>query len=199
MVAPPPGLAGDTRFRNGSSVADCVCRLTCCFISVVDGRTRSHFALVSRSARMIELESGCTMRLVSSTERDTNGRVPGPPPFPRPSRLARRVVGVNGGACAIAVATATSAAKRLLIGWLAWATRCRLPVFVELAKTIKKFRQPILNAVEHGLSNARSEATNTHLRLLTRRSYGLSPESLIAMAELTRGGLCPPLPNRAAS
>ena len=36
------------------------------------------------------------------TERDTNGRVPGPPPFPRPGRLARRVVGVNGGACAIA-------------------------------------------------------------------------------------------------
>jgi hypothetical protein len=34
--------------------------------------------------------------------RDTNGRVPGPPPFPRPGRLARRVVGVNGGACAIA-------------------------------------------------------------------------------------------------
>lgn len=54
----------------------------------------------------------------------------------------------------------------------------------------------ILSAVEHGLSNARSEATNTHLRLLTRRSYGLSPESLIAMADLTRGRLCPPLPGR---
>ncbi|MGH3926933.1 MAG: transposase, partial [Pseudonocardiaceae bacterium] len=87
-------------------------------------------------------------------------------------------------------------AKPLLIGWLAWATRCRLPAFVKLAKTINKFRQLILNAVEHGLSNARSEATNTHLRLLTRRSYGLSPESLMAMADLTRGGLCPPLPGR---
>ena len=53
------------------------------------------------------------------------------------------------------------------------------------------------NAVEHGLSNARVEATNTHLRLLTRRAYGYrSPESLIAMADLTRGGLCPPLPGR---
>jgi len=92
----------DTRFRNGSSVTDCVYRLTCCFVSVVDGRTRSHFALVSRSARMIEVEAGCAMRPVPSTERDTNGRVPGPPPFPRPGRLARRVVGVNGGACAIA-------------------------------------------------------------------------------------------------
>ncbi|MGH3902357.1 MAG: ISL3 family transposase [Pseudonocardiaceae bacterium] len=92
-----------------------------------------------------------------------------------------------------------AAAKRLLIGWLAWAQRCRLPAFVQLATTIKKFMQLILNTVEHGLSNARSEATNTHLRLLTRRSYGLSPESLMAMAELTRGGLCPPLPGRTAS
>jgi transposase len=90
-------------------------------------------------------------------------------------------------------------AKRLLIGWLAWATRCRLPAFVKLAKTIKRFRQLILNAVEHSLSNARSEATNTHLRLLTRRSYGLTPESLMTMAGLTRGGLCPPLPGRAAA
>ena len=92
-----------------------------------------------------------------------------------------------------------AAATPLLIGWLAWATRSRLPAFVKLAKTIKKFRQLILNSVEHGLSNARSEATNTHLRLLTRRSYGLSPESLMAMADLTRGGLCPPLPGRAAA
>ncbi len=70
---------------------------------------------------------------------------------------------------------------------------------VTLAKTIKKYRQLILNAVDHDLSNARTEATNTHLRLLTRRAYGYhSPESLIAMADLTRGGLCPPLPGRAA-
>lgn len=87
-------------------------------------------------------------------------------------------------------------ATRLLIGWLARAVRCRLPAFVKLAPTIKKFRSLILADVEHGLSNARSETTNTHLRLLTHRSYGLSPESLIAMAGLTRGGLCPPLPKR---
>jgi transposase len=92
-----------------------------------------------------------------------------------------------------------ASARRLLVGWLAWAQRCRLPAFVKLAKTITKYQQLILNAVEHGLSNARSEATNTHLRLLTRRSYGLSPESLMAIADLTRGGLCPPLPGRAAA
>ena len=82
-------------------------------------------------------------------------------------------------------------------GWIAWARRCRLEPFVKLAKTIKRYQALILNAVEHGLSNARSEATNTHLRLLTRRAYGYhSPEALIAMADLTRGGLCPPLPGR---
>lgn len=89
------------------------------------------------------------------------------------------------------------AARGLLAGWIAWAQRCRLNPFIKLAKTIKKYRQLILNPVAHGLSNARSEATNTHLRLLTRRAYGYhSPKSLIAMADLTRGGLCPPLPGR---
>ncbi len=92
-----------------------------------------------------------------------------------------------------------AAARRLLTGWLAWAQRCRLPAFVNLARTINKFRVLNMNAVEHGLSNARSEATNVHLRLLTRRSNGLSPKSLMAMAELTRGGLCPPLPGRASA
>jgi transposase len=88
-------------------------------------------------------------------------------------------------------------ARALLGGWITWAQRCRLEPFVKLAKTIKKYRQLILAAVQHGLSNARSEATNTHLRLLTRRAYGYrSPEALIAMADLTRGGLCPPLPGR---
>jgi transposase len=88
-------------------------------------------------------------------------------------------------------------ARALLGGWIAWAQRCRLEPFVRLTKTIKRYRSLILAAVEHGLSNARSEATNTHLRLLTRRAYGYrSPDSLIAMADLTRGGLCPPLPGR---
>jgi transposase len=87
--------------------------------------------------------------------------------------------------------------KQLLAGWLSWATRSRLPEFVALATTIKRYLPLIHNTLEHGLSNALSEATNTHLRLLTRRAYGYhSAEALIAMATLTRGGLCPPLPGR---
>jgi transposase len=62
---------------------------------------------------------------------------------------------------------------------------------------IKKYRELIHNTLDHELSNALSEATNTHLRLLTRRAYGYhSADALIALASLTRGGLCPPLPGR---
>jgi transposase len=87
--------------------------------------------------------------------------------------------------------------RRLLIGVIAWAGRSRIPEMVALAKTLKRFRQLITNTLDHELSNARSEATNTHIRLLTRQAYGYhTPEALIAMIELTRGGLCPPLPGR---
>ena len=84
-----------------------------------------------------------------------------------------------------------------MAGWIAWARRSRLPGFVALAKTLKRFQHLIFNTLIHQMSNAKSEATSTHLRALTKRSYCLhSQEALIAMAMLTRGGLCPPLPSR---
>jgi len=96
-------------------------------------------------------------------------------------------------------ATKGAQGRALLAGWLAWARRSRLPAFVKLAKTIEKYRPLVWNTLDHGLSNARSEATNVHLRVLTRRAYGFhSPEALIAMAMLTRGGQCPTLPGRAS-
>jgi transposase len=86
-------------------------------------------------------------------------------------------------------------AVRLLDAWLAWARRCRLAPFVKLAKTITKQRFGIEAAIRHGLSNARIEQVNTQLRLITRRAYGFrTPEALIALAMLSLGGLCPPLP-----
>jgi transposase len=97
-----------------------------------------------------------------------------------------------------AIAVKGAEGRALLGGWVAWAKRSRLPEFAKLANTIERFRPYIWNTMEQGLSNARSEATNTHLRVLTRRSYGFhSPAALIAMAMLTRGGLCPELPGRA--
>jgi transposase len=87
--------------------------------------------------------------------------------------------------------------RRLLAGWLSWASHSRIPEFVTLARSIRHYKDLIHNTCDHGLSNARSEATNTHLRALTKRAYGFrSPEALIGMALLTRGGLCPPLPGR---
>ena len=87
------------------------------------------------------------------------------------------------------------AAIRLLDGWIAWARRCRLPSFVKLAKTITAQRAGIVAAIEHGLSNARVEAINTQIRMITGRAYGFhSPDALIALAMLSLADLCPPLP-----
>lgn len=87
------------------------------------------------------------------------------------------------------------AATRLLDEWIAWARRCRLPSFVKLARTITAQRAGIIAAIEHGLSNARVEAINTQIRMITRRAFGFhSAGALIALAMLSLAGLCPPLP-----
>lgn len=92
----------------------------------------------------------------------------------------------------------TAAAVALLDGWLSWARRCRIASFVKLAKTISSNRAGIVATLTHRLTNARIEAINTTLRLITRRAYGFhSADALIALAMLTVGGLRPPLPGRA--
>jgi transposase len=89
-----------------------------------------------------------------------------------------------------------AAATRLLEAWLKWARRCRLAPFVKLARTITDHRVGILAAIQHGLSNARVEAINTQIRLITRRAFGFhSPDALIALAMLTLADLCPSLPH----
>ncbi len=86
-------------------------------------------------------------------------------------------------------------AIELLDRWLEWARRCRLQPFVKLARTITDQRAGITAAIRHGLSNARVEAINTQIRLLTRRAFGFhSPDALIALAMLSLADLCPPLP-----
>ncbi|MCA1701294.1 MAG: ISL3 family transposase [Actinobacteria bacterium] len=86
----------------------------------------------------------------------------------------------------------------LLDAWLRWARRCRIASFVKLAKTISEHRAGIVATLTHRLSNARTEAINTTLRLICRRAYGLhSADALIALAMLTVGGLRPSLPGRA--
>ena len=91
----------------------------------------------------------------------------------------------------------TAAASALLDAWLSWARRCRIPSFVKLAKTIREHYAGIVATLTHRLSNARTEAVNTTLRLITRRAYGFhSADALIALAMLTVGGLRPSLPGR---
>jgi transposase len=86
-------------------------------------------------------------------------------------------------------------AIELLERWVAWARRCRLKPFVKLARTITDQQAGITAAIRHGLSNARVEAINTQIRLLTRRAFGFhSPDALIALAMLSLADLCPPLP-----
>jgi transposase len=86
-------------------------------------------------------------------------------------------------------------AVALLDGWIAWASRCRLASFVKLARTITAQRTGIVAAIKHGLSNARVEAINTQIRLITRRAFGFhSPDPLIALAMLSLADLCPSLP-----
>jgi transposase len=91
----------------------------------------------------------------------------------------------------------TEHAPALLDAWLAWARRSRLEPFVRLARTITDQRAGIEAAIRNGLSNARVEQINTQIRLITRRAFGFhSPDAAIALAMLSLGDLCPPLPGR---
>jgi transposase len=90
---------------------------------------------------------------------------------------------------------APGATIALLDEWIAWARRCRLTPFVKLAETITKQSAGIVAAIQHGLSNARVEAINTQIRMITRRAFGFhSPAALIALAILSLAGLGPTLP-----
>ena len=89
------------------------------------------------------------------------------------------------------------AAREALRKWIGWAQRCRIPAFVALARTIITHRGAIEATFEHGLSNGLIESTNTKIRVLTRVAFGFhSPAPLVALAMLSLGGFCPPLPGR---
>ncbi len=89
------------------------------------------------------------------------------------------------------------AGKQALDRWLAWTARCRIPTFVELGRKIRRHRATIDAALEHDLSNALIESTNTKIRLLQRVAFGFaSPQALIALAMLSLGGFRPQLPGR---
>ena len=81
--------------------------------------------------------------------------------------------------------------------WCRSAAASRLPQFVDLQATVRRQRGPILAAIEHGLSNARTEAVNTKIRLRTRMAFGFkNPDALIALIMLSLSGHRPTLPGR---
>ena len=89
------------------------------------------------------------------------------------------------------------AGSEALDQWLSWARRSRLPAFVKLAKKIGGHRAAIDATLEHRLSNALAESTNTKIRLLTRVAFGFhGPEPLMALAMLALGSHRPQLPGR---
>lgn len=89
------------------------------------------------------------------------------------------------------------AGKEALDKWQGWAQRSRIPAFVDLARRIRRHRPAIDAALEHNLSNALIESSNTKIRLLTRMAFGFkSPDALIALALLALGGHQPGLPGR---
>jgi transposase len=81
--------------------------------------------------------------------------------------------------------------------WCRAAQHSQIPQFVDLAGTVNRQRTPILAAIEHGLSNGRTEAVNTKIRLRTRMAFGFrNPDALIALIMLSLGGHRPSLPGR---
>jgi len=89
------------------------------------------------------------------------------------------------------------AGKEALDRWISWARRCRIPAFVTLQRRTIKHRAAIEAALEHDLSNALVESTNTKIRVLTQIAFGFAnPQTLIALAMLALGGYCPPLPGQ---
>jgi transposase len=82
----------------------------------------------------------------------------------------------------------TDDVELLLDRLLSRCQRSRLRPFVRLGRTLRKHRQGILAARRLGLSNARSEALNNKVRLITRRAYGFhSANAALALVMLTCG------------
>jgi transposase len=72
-----------------------------------------------------------------------------------------------------------------------------LAPFTRLATKMERFYRDICHTLTTGLSNARSEAINTHIRLITRRAYGFkSVDALLALIKLRVGGYPITLPGR---
>ena len=80
----------------------------------------------------------------------------------------------------------------------AFVLRGATPVFIDIRPdTLNLDESKVEAAITANLSNARVEQINTQIRLIMRRGFGYhSEDAVIALAMLSLGGLCPPLPGR---
>lgn len=84
----------------------------------------------------------------------------------------------------------------LLDRWISRASRSRLASFVAAARTIRSYRDSILAAIKLGINNARVEALNSKVRLITRRARGFhSPEAALSLIMLCCGPITLHLPH----
>ena len=89
----------------------------------------------------------------------------------------------------------SQAAEQHFTAWIAWAIRSRLAPFVKLARTLRKYREGILAAIDLGVSNGRMEGINNKIGVIKHRAYGFhSAAALIAMVFLCCSALRVTLP-----
>lgn len=89
-----------------------------------------------------------------------------------------------------ATATNPEEAEILLKKWYSWARRCRLEPIKEVAATLKRHWQGILNAFDSRLTNGPVEAVNSLIQAAKARARGYrTPQRLITMAYLIAGDL----------
>ena len=87
------------------------------------------------------------------------------------------------------------AGRKQLDHWIKWAQHCRIPVFVELQRKIRRHYEAIMATLENGLSNARIEAINNKIKLSIRMAYGFrNIGNMIDMIMLRCSELTVPLP-----
>lgn len=87
------------------------------------------------------------------------------------------------------------AARRALDDWLAYASRSKLAPFVNLARTIRRYRPSIEATIEWRLTNGIAESNNAAIGRIRTNARGFQdPEAFITMIMLDRAGLAPDLP-----
>src|ERR1019366_335397 len=92
------------------------------------------------------------------------------------------------------------AAVRALDEWVAYASRSKLAPFVQLARTIRHYRDSIEATLEWKLTNGISESNNAAIGRIRSAARGFhDPESFITMIMLDRAGIAPQLPWATAS